>query len=1254
MEKLCSFKAHAEPLLDFVVLSNDQLGAASHSGSCLSSLRLVSLSANALRCHSGGGLVLSSHQGAEMRQLTSMLACSSSSLNKNNENRFLLGSALNAMLEFDLERGRTVKEVALTQGVACLEWTTRGGICVGGVHGEVQICDSRTHRIEHSLTAHSGGVVDMCAQSDLLVTCGWTKATRRRHMPAHLPAASYADPMLKVYDMRMMRPLAPVRCASGAGMHRVDFHPRFTSTVIASSQDGHFQLCDVQAAGAMPSAGDAHRLYRVDTGGDALLSFDLSSTCETLAFGDAGGYVHQWACAEGARLNYASLPIDMPPPSAPPSVSIVDGAAFAERNAAELDAQLPFAACAHSAVAPPSLADAPPRRRFSDYWVAPSTLFEYRLPSTASESLVRELGRSLNQIDFVGYAPNPGTRLRNQVIVSPYSDMAYPELFPLMPVAAAASSALSGASPPLHMLSSSPTANMLAASPNSSALMALHAAAAKASRRPRRPPKKWRFIKVRTDRRGIDQLQFSRYNKTAFGSLESTLPNAYWNSLLQALYFMPHVRVRLLSHLCARDDCVSCELGFVFHMLDLANGRNCHAGKLLAALRRNRRARQMGLVIDSGASSPPPQMADPADGFIERFASFLLAELDEEARARSSPADALYDGQPPPADGAADHVRTLFGAQRFEKRRCLTCGTSASQHDKSVLHTQLVYPTPYRSPPPSFAALLKRSLERDFDKQCWCEQCSSYEPTHVERSVHALPNVLCINAGVREHAEHMRFWMPPADAPVERGGNSWLPLRLRMQIDSSKRLNVQEASEQASGPDIYELVSIMSHVTDGEHIGHAIAHVKIGAEAARAVVVPPLGVTVGNAGGAPAIDEHGNPLASPMHAAGGKHRARAPGWYMFNDLGIMQASRYEVFRFDNEWRIPAILFYARVHLEVRVPLPAYVNPINERCWLMFDPFADVRPSAFPSSPNKLTFHRFEAPLDSQGSTLADQLPVPRELVAIDAEFVAAQQYRSSSSSSSPIASSSSSPSSSSSSSSPIEAVLSPAAANGEQAKLIIQPGQFKLARVSVIQERRADGKPILDDYIATTEAIDNYLTRFSGIREGDLDPSMSPHHVVPEKHCYVKLRNLIDRGAVLCGHGLKKDFRIINLVVPPEQVVDTVELFHLDRQRNVSLRFLVSYLLGNDIQSDTHCSTEDALSALLVYRAYQRLLASNRLADVTHHIYRVGRQLNWKLPGIDLEPAAGGDGVESQDSETPPLPDSLHELFLQEFPDIKL
>ena len=51
-----------------------------------------------------------------------------------------------------------------------------------------------------------------------------------------------------------------------------------------------------------------------------------------------------------------------------------------------------------------------------------------------------------------------------------------------------------------------------------------------------------------------------------------------------------------------------------------------------------------------------------------------------------------------------------------------------------------------------------------------------------------------------------------------------------------------------------------------------------------------------------------------------------------------------------------------------------------------------------------------------------------------------------------------------------------------------------------------------------------------------LAAQVSRHHIETMKAAYVKLRQLADAGAKFVGHGLKKDFEMINLVLPPEQV----------------------------------------------------------------------------------------------------------------------
>lgn len=291
-------------------------------------------------------------------------------------------------------------------------------------------------------------------------------------------------------------------------------------------------------------------------------------------------------------------------------------------------------------------------------------------------------------------------------------------------------------------------------------------------------------------------------------------------------------------------------------------------------------------------------------------------------------------------------------------------------------------------------------------------------------------------------------------------------------------------------------------------------------------------------------------------------------WFVFNDFGVRNVKEAEALSFPEVWKVPAIVYLQRVDIQDDLNPSVLPNEVDERIL---------------SRDTNIAIHRDPGLIKHQ-LLRENEMPGPGTVVAIDAEFVLMQQEETE--------------------------------FRSDGTKKMLRPARLSLARVSVLRGGGPkQGVPFIDDHIHTSETIVDNLTEFSGIKFGDLDPHLSRHTLTPLKLVYKKLRLLVDRGCIFIGHGLSKDFRMINIFVPPDQVLDTVDIYFLQsRQRRLSLRFLTWFVLEEQIQQETHDSIEDARAALDLYHAFLKFESEGVWDQKLEELYREGKQYNFKPP----------------------------------------
>ncbi|NXE17050.1 PAN2 protein, partial [Lophotis ruficrista] len=566
-------------------------------------------------------------------------------------------------------------------GITIMRQSNRFFFC-GHTSGKVSLRDLRTFVVEHEFDAYSGSLSDFDVHGNLLVTCGFSSRMN----------GLACDRFLKVYDLRMMRATTPLQVHVDPFFLR--FIPTYTSRLAIISQTGQCQFCEPTGL-ANPAD-----IFHVNTVGPLIMTFDVSASKQALAFGDSEGCVHLWADSAEATFNAYSRETDFALPC------MVDTLPHLDWNQDLVPLSL---------IPVPLTSDA----LLSDWPAANSAPAPRRAPPVDPEIL-----RTMKKVGFIGYAPNPRTKLRNQVPARGRLSCG------ARGTSAGSGGLRRGAGRRSRCALSHPSASPGLGTGAGGGILWL----------------------------GVPQEAGARSAWAASWACCSTCWTCPGGTPARSVAGPGVTRGRRAGLPAPRVTASRSVETPVLDLGDMPLLLHPQGSNFLRAFRTIPEASALGLILaDSDEATGKVNLGR----LIQSWNRFILTQLHQETQEQEGPQ--AYRGAGGSFGSSGESVIGQLFSCEMENCSMCRCGKETVRVSSTLLFT-LSYPESAEKPVKDyeFAQILKRSICLEQNTQAWCENCEKYQPTVQTRNIRCLPDVLVINCEVNSSKE-ADFWKTQAE-----------------------------------------------------------------------------------------------------------------------------------------------------------------------------------------------------------------------------------------------------------------------------------------------------------------------------------------------------------------------------------------------------------------------------------------------------------------------------------------------------------
>lgn len=1025
-------------------------------------------------------------------------------------------------------------------------------LTLGKSSGSLEIFDPVSNQSVKTFSGHNGLLSDLDLKGNYVATCGYSVRNRRFGGSAAL-AEYMVDPLVNIYDLRMMRALSPVPFSAGASF--VKFHPKLPNIIIVASTTGQIQFVDMYdqlevhlyQAGLEAPANSS--LNHLEAGAGSYLSnLDISENGEYLCFSDGFPNMHLWSLNASATPSFVNFPsaLDRPdvvdsPPSANPiglddevSLNVVGMPYYKEFLLSNYPTDMVFT---KELLKAPQRIDALLMELSQSL---PGKLLPYDKHKFGPRNVLNEY-----EPLKITTRQKPGNKPTKQSLIPKFISERSMTASPAPSTPTQRHAELD--SPSLY---GTPTFQDFNDTDNDAANTSFHENAPQVetifqckSHVGNRVPPCYTRLEIHYSKFGVDDFDFDYYNQSngLCAGLENHLDNSYANSLLQAYRhipifyntvtqsllkeWLPNSSETIIDDSCPQGSSILNELGYLFDMIHNAGSKNVSIANFSLFLTESPVAQRHGLINrDDGKSLDSKQLQNLMITFNKFLVESVVNDYASQFRVNVQDLTAMhyelefsttsgefvdrqYGNQATldlvtPPNNVLNKVNILVNQNRF----------GGSLHSNKKNHTLLAY------------------LEYSLNQFRVLPPSAKFPfPVEVKQSILKLGPVLLINLPFSEQ-----------EFSIIKSCKKWLVPEFYTTTGHNKKLSfkpvVTQLNQQAEKFELQAYVCEISHgaaSASGNH--NLVSYVKVRSPALK-----------------------------------------KDQWFLFNDFLVMPIPDEEVFNLSASWKKPVVLIYHNVE-----------HPRNQN----FSYFDKATFSKLQGLNDSILYRDHFACGIREGFKKEYELLTQQEapqcgsLVAIDAEFVSLRPEM-------------------------VEVSYT-------GVRNLIRPTALSLARISALRGDQGPkhGVPFIDDYIVHTKPIYDYLTTFSGIEVGDLDPKKSTKTLVTLQTAYRRLWLLLNLGCVFVGHGLKSDFRCINLQVPKSQIRDTIEFYYLpDFRRKLSLKFLAYIVLKEEVQMRNHDSIEDANTALQLYEKYVELQATGEFETELNRIYSEGQQLRFRVP----------------------------------------